>query len=234
MTLSKLTQNEQILLALVMVSLVLGIYTFVHFSPKNKEIISLQNNVEATQKRLLTTRMPEEPLQNVEELLNKLDDQEQAMALVTSMADAVTERLAPFDSQELKVLISQLARDSQVRIKTNEVLVTHNKPIAAVSLAARKSRNTKRAATPLPLPAVDVILPASRSWIDRMSVGTLFYRPMQRLVLDGSYNALRQFIYGLDLLPWQVTVVKLKIEKLPTDPLRGYAQELKAELVLAL
>lgn len=229
MTLSKLKQSEQILLALVMVSLVIGIYVFFHFIPENKAIVSLETSTEETQKRLTTARIPDEPVQNVDELIKQLDDQEQALALISSMADGVAERLAPLESQELKVLISQLARDTKVRVKTNEVFAANTKAIATPP--TKKSKKKKVAP---PLSVNELILPASRGWIERMSVDTLFYRPMQRLVLDGDYIALRQFIHGLDALPWQVTVVRMKIEKLPSVPLRGYAQELKAELVLAL
>lgn len=232
MTLSKLKQSEQILLALVIVSLVVGIYVFFHFIPENKAIVSLQASAEDTQKRLTTARIPDEPVQNVDELLKQLDDQEQALALISSMADVVAERLAPLDSQELKVLISQLARDTKVRIKTNEVFVDNTRPTATIS--PQKSKKSKKQKVSTTVTGNELILPASRSWIERMSADTLFYRPMQRLVLDGDYIALRQFIYGLDALPWQVTVVRLKIEKLPSEPLRGYAQDLKAELVLAL
>ena len=62
----------------------------------------------------------------------------------------------------------------------------------------------------------------------------MFHRPMHRLVLEGDYESLRKFIHGLDDLAWQVTVVRFNIEKMPTAPIRGYAQKLKSELVLAL
>jgi hypothetical protein len=57
---------------------------------------------------------------------------------------------------------------------------------------------------------------------------------MQRLEVEGSFNALQRFIYGLEELPWQVTVLRLRIEKLPMTSPVGYAQLLKSELVLAL
>lgn len=72
------------------------------------------------------------------------------------------------------------------------------------------------------------------TWIARMSPGTMFHRPMQRIELEGNFQQLRQFIHGLDGLPWQVTVIRLRLEQLPTSMPAGYPQPLLAELVLAL
>lgn len=77
-------------------------------------------------------------------------------------------------------------------------------------------------------------MPATASWVARMSPGTLFARPMQRLELEGSYAEIRQFIYGLSELSYQVTVLKINISKGPNEIPAGYAQKLVSELILAL
>jgi len=227
MTLTKLNTREQILIGLVMVSIFLGGYTLFRFIPKNSEIASLQKQVAKTERKLNSARIPDEPNEGVEELLIKLDEQEQSLSLLKDIADGVAQRLAPFDSQQVIILVSQLARQSGVRVKTSEALKT---PITATAMNKKQRERLKKARSS----GTKLILPASRSWIDRMSLATMFHRPMQRLVLEGDYQSIRAFIHGLDNLEWQVTVVRFNIEKMPTVPLRGYAQVLKSELVLAL
>jgi hypothetical protein len=226
MTLSKLKTTEQILLAMVIIALTVGTYTFFRFIPKNDAIAKLHRQTEKTQSKLLDADIPNEPEQEVEELLKELDEKERTLALTKSMADKVSQRLAPFDSQELKVRISELATSSGVHIKTNEAFrpSTFSKP-------NKLKPKAKTKASPNPS---NLILPVNRSWIERLSSQSVFHRPLQRLVLDGDYHAIRTFIYGLEKLQWQVTPVRASIELLPISPLRGHPQRLKAELVLAL
>lgn len=221
MSLSTLKNREQLLIGLVFIVLVLGSYSIFRFVPEQETIASLQKKATKTEKKLLKNRLPDEPSEDLDELIEQLNDQEQAMALVKNSAEEVQNRLASFDSQELKVRISQLATSNKVRIKTNEVLKTLSLPATPAS-----KKNKKKSTT--------VIVPESMSWIARMSSGTMFYRPMQRLELEGNFQALRQFIHGLESLPWQVTVIRIRLEKMPAEAPAGYPQSLYAELVLAL
>ncbi|MDQ7073117.1 MAG: hypothetical protein Q9N32_06105 [Gammaproteobacteria bacterium] len=67
-----------------------------------------------------------------------------------------------------------------------------------------------------------------------MSAKTLFHRPMQRIILNGDFHAIHRFVLGLERLQWQVTVVQMSIETMPSTPVMGYAQKLRSELILAL
>lgn len=233
--LEKLTKSEQILIAITLVVILLGGYSVLRFIPQYQEISSLALSAKKTEGKLLKARIPNEPDQNVQQLLSQLDDQEQAMTLISEMADSVQERLAPIDSQELKVLISQLARDLKVRITANERI--EGKAPAAKVIAkkkAKKKKKKKKKASPQVDDNKNIALPASYSWLDRMAPNTLYFRPLQRIELSGKYQSIRAFIQELENLPWQVTVIRIKIEKQSIPPLRGYAQALKAELVLAL
>lgn len=117
-----------------------------------------------------------------------------------------------------------MARDSNIRIKANETLKTTAQKI--IKSKTQKSKQTDAVNS--------VILPESSGWIARMSPGTMLHRPMQRIELAGSYQSLRQFIHGLEDLPWQVTVIKFQIEKIPSAAPTGYPQSLHSILVLAL
>ncbi len=233
MTLSKLKQSEQILLAVVIMVLVLGAYSLLRFIPENKALASLQQQAMQTEGKLLSARIPHEPEQDVEELLKQLDEQEQVLALINTMAEDTTRRLAPFGSQQLKVRISELSRITGVLIRTNEAYQARNR--AKINIPkTKKARARALSQAQLLASQTNLILPSNHSWIERMSQKTMFYRPIQRLVLEGDYQQIRSFIHGLENLEWQVTVVQLNIEKMPAAPMRGYAQLLRAELVLAL
>ncbi|MBF6649745.1 hypothetical protein [Methylobacter sp. BlB1] len=235
-----LNNREQLLAALAIAAVVAGGYGFLRFLPANRVIADLAQSAEATQNRLLKTEIPEEPIEDIDRLMAQLDDQERAMALIRSQAEALEQQLAPFDSQEMIVSISQLARESQVRIRVNEALKVQaqgNAPVAAANnkKSKKRTKNTKNK----PKAADEsqdqpVILPETAGWIARMSPGTVFHRPLQRIELEGSYMAIRQFIHGLDELPYRVTVLRLKIGKAPTLAPAGYPQALVSELVLAL
>jgi hypothetical protein len=235
-----LNNREQLLAALAIAAVVAGGYSFLRFLPANRVIADLAQSAEATQNRLLKTEIPEEPIEDIDRLMAQLDDQERAMALTRTQAEALEQQLAPFDSQEMIVSISQLARESQVRIRVNEALKVQaqgNAPVAAANnkKSKKRTKNTKNK----PKAADEsqdqpVILPETAGWIARMSPGTVFHRPLQRIELEGSYTAIRQFIHGLDELPYRVTVLRLKIGKAPTLAPAGYPQTLVSELVLAL
>lgn len=229
MTLSKLKTREQVLIAIVMIVLLLGSYTLFRFVPENKRIVSLQKQAAKTERKLLKARIPDEPEQGVDELLQKLDDQEKSLQLVNEITESIEQKLAPFNSQQLIIMISQLARQSGVVIKTSEALKA-----ASLNKTLKKKKKKKRKKAAATKNVTDAILPASRRWIDRMSATTMFHRPMHRVIIEGDYESLRTFIHGLDDLQWQVTVVQLHIQKMPTAPMNGYAQRLKSELVLAL
>jgi hypothetical protein len=233
-----LNNRKQLLAALAIAAVAAGGYGFLRFLPANRVIADLAQSAEATQNRLLKTEIPEEPIEDIDRLMAQLDDQERAMALTRTQAEALEQQLAPFDSQEMIVSISQLARESQVRIRVNEAMKVQaqgDAPAAAANNKAskKKAKNTKNKpkAADESLP---VILPETAGWIARMSPGTMFHRPLQRIELEGSYTAIWQFIHGLDELPYRVTVLRLKIGKAPTLAPAGYPQTLVSELVLAL
>lgn len=230
--LAKLKQSEQILIAITLFVIIIGAYSILRFVPKYQDISAQERSAAKTERKLLKARIPNEPDQDAQQLLSQLDDQEQAMALISDMAESVQQRLAPLDSQELKVLISQLARDLKVRITSNERIEGKTPTLKMVAQKKRKKRNKKTAN--VNEENKNIALPASSGWLDRMAPNTLYHRPLQRIELAGQYRSIREFIQELDNLPWQVTVIRMKIEKQSITPLRGYAQALKAELVLAL
>lgn len=129
MKLTKLNNREQLLIGLILAVLVLGSYTLFRLMPAQESIQSLNKQIEKTEKKISKNRLPKISKDRLDSLSAKLNDHEQAMGLITSSAEEVQSRLASFDSQELKVRISQLATTNRVRIKTNEVLKSFSKSV---------------------------------------------------------------------------------------------------------
>lgn len=226
MRLSELNKRERILAMAIAAVVVLGSYGFLRYQPTKANIESLQKQVLATQVRIAELEIPEESDEVIEDILDQLDDQEADVALLQESAAAIETRLASRDSQQLRVMISSLALETGIRIRTNESFQA-----SPVTQIAQSTRNNRQTATQ---PAEDVILPATAGWIARMSPGSMYERPLQKLQLEGSYEALRRFLHGLDGLPWQVSVLRMNITKLPIAPMFGMPQPLSIEVILAL
>lgn len=219
MNIKHLNTREKLLAAAIIVVMVLGSYAYLRFEPRLTQIELLEAQREKTLLRISTMEIPDEPQEQVDEIIAQLDDQEKALEAIKDNARQVEMLLAPVDSQELRVRISELARDSGIRIRVNQTFRVD-----------RVTTSSKRA----PAKDVEIIVPPSAGWTKRLAPGSMYVRPMQRLEIDGDYPSLRRFIHGLEDLPYQVTVVRINVEKLDVAPLRGMSQLLKTELVLAL
>lgn len=230
MTLPKLSNREQLLFGLVLTVLLLGSYALFGFVPEQKAIVKLDKEKQATELKLLRESIPDEPEEDLDDILVQLEDQKAAMALIASQAENIEAKLAPFDSQQLKVHISQLAVSLGLRVKVTETFKTIAQQATQLT-NQQKKKNRNTAQTPV---MTDVILPETMSWIARMSEGTMFYRPMTRYVIEGDFQKIQQFIFSLDDLPWQVSVVRINMNKSATPVPIGIAEYLDVDLVLAL
>lgn len=231
MTIPKLTNREQLLFGLVLTVLILGSYSLFGFMPEKKAIANLNQTMKATEMKLLKAEIPDEPKEDLDDLIIQLEDKKQTMALIEQEAQIIESSLAPFDSQQIIVQISQLANAQRLRVKETEAYKVMGQN--HTQTAQENKKNKRKQATQAPPPS-DVILPETMSWVARMSEGTMFYRPMQRYLLEGDYQKILQFVYELENLPWDVTILRLKISKSATTVPFGFAQQLDAELVLAL
>ncbi len=220
-----LTRREQLLSALVFIVLVVGGYSLFRFLPANKAISELEKSAVKLERKLLKLRIPDQPEDDIDSLSKELAALKQEIELINEMSLNLKQGFAENDSQGLKLEISKLARDSDVFIRSNETM----KVTKLISLPDKRKKRKSVKQTQAPL-----ILPETAGWVARMSPGTLFYRPMQRIQLEGSFLSIRKFIHGLRDLSYQVTVLKIDINKSPNESPIGYSQNLITELVLAL
>lgn len=228
MNILKLNQQEQFIAATVIGVIILIVYGVFRFFPENRIITDYQDKAAVISQRLLKERIPEEPYEDIDALKKELKNTERELLLLKEQAVTIKESQAPADSHVLKVRISQLARENDVYIKVNE-----RKQVQSVSLVSAKARKNRKAVV-AKKPVLDLILPKTESWVRQMSPGTLFHRPMQRIVLEGNYMSIYKFIYGLNTLPYQVTVLNIRIEKNSNESPAGYPQLLDAEMILSL
>ncbi|MDP3211453.1 hypothetical protein [Methylotenera sp.] len=259
MNLQKLSLREQVLSALVVTVLIIGGYSFLRFVPAYKATVEMQAAILKSQAHLQNTEIPEMPDEDFDELEDKLNDLTQSVNLLKANSATIESRFAPEDSQELRLRISELARQHGVRIRgSNAFEATSSISAAAGAVvsqadakrAARKAqREAERAAMlaragkgPAKVAVkkeeatqAQIVIPSEDlGWLARLAPGSIFHRPLQTMSVEGDFEGIRSFIRGLDQLPWQVTVVKLDIAVIAADMPLGVPQPLSAQLVLAL
>lgn len=231
MKLSAMSAREQWLVVATLVVLLGGGYGLVRYRPALKALQAMQAQTAATEARLKTLVIPEEPMEDVDALKAQLTAAEGELLAARQHADQLAQRLAPLGSQDLKLKISDLAQRCGVRIRENEAYKVPAKPVAAPVAAT--------AAKPGPAPAQSAAVvepPGSRPPLEMLERFTRpgLERPLQRLSMEGSYGAIREFLRGLEKLPWQVTVAQLQLEVDERTPAPGYPQPLRATMILAL
>lgn len=223
MKIKQLNKREKLMAGVIISIVLLSGYGYLRFEPRLSGIDRLTAQKDGTLNRIATLEIPEEPLESMEQLKLELDDLEKALQAIEENSQQIEAQLAPVDSQELKLRISELARDSGIAIKINEVF-----RVDPITPSQNSNRETDKQNNK------EILPPFELNWVKKLAPNSMFHRPLQRVVIDADYTSLRRFIHGLDNLPYRVTVVRINIEKLDYAPLRGMSQLLKTELVLAL
>ena len=239
MKLKTFSTREQVLVLVVAIVLVGGGYGALRALPAMKSLKAMAESTDKNEQRIRTAEIPELPDADEDSMQRDIRETEASLVRIQGGMRAVDERLAPADSQELKLRISGLAQQSGVFIIENKAFVPAALLQSTAAAPARKSKRARRAAAvaAAAAPAQSTspsILPESDGLVARMSPGTPLHRPMQQLGMEGDFEGMRNFIQGLDRLPWQVTIVQFKLEAKPVDPPAGMPQRLSANLILAL
>ncbi|MDP2152687.1 MAG: hypothetical protein Q8J66_03390 [Methylotenera sp.] len=260
MNLQKLSLREQVLSALVLIVFIVGGYSFLRFVPAYKATLVMQAAILKSQTNLQNTEIPEMPDEDFDEMEDRLNDLTQSVNLLKASSATIESRFAPEDSQELRLRISELARQHGVRIRVSEAFQASASSQSAASGGAVPQVDAKRAARKAQREAEraarlaragkapakvevkkeeavqqQIVIPSEAlGWLARLEVGSIFHRPLQTVSVEGDFQGIRNFIRGLEQLPWQVTVVKLDIAVIAADMPPGIAQPLSAQLVLAL
>jgi hypothetical protein len=251
MNLSKMTLREQVLVLVVTIVIIGGVYGWLRFYPANKAISDIKKNTEMMEVALKTGKIPEEPFDDAGTLQNDLATLEVELNDATELMAAVNKRLSPPDTTAVRLAISDVARNSLVRIINNEEYrVTLPLPVGASpsekvavqpqkrlgDAAQRRARNERRAARMAGAAlSVNQVSPEQAMPLARkMAINGPMERPMQRVVIEGTFAGMMRFIESLKGLDIMVTVVQLQLVPTPQAPPPGYNQSLSATMVLAL
>jgi len=249
--LSKMTLREQILVLVLVVVIVGGLYGGLRFYPANKAIGEIQKNTEMMEAAMRTTKVPEEPFDDKNVLIKELENIDIELADATELAASIESRLSPPDTTAVRLAISDAARNASVRIITNEEYrVTVPLPVAVTALtnatqqpakrlgdaAKRRARNERRASrlAGSSLTVNQVSAEQATPLIRKMAINGPMERPMQRLMMEGSYASLMRFIEEIKRMDMMVTIVQFQIVPTPQVAPPGYNQRLSATLVLAV
>lgn len=245
MNLRNLSTREQVLIFIVAVTLVGGGYGLLRYRPALKALGELKAANVQTETRLKTAEIPEEPMEDPEELNAAIAEAGKEFASMQLGFSDVEQRLAPVDSQELRLKISDVASNAGVRIRENvPYLVPRAAGPAAPSASAPKlSKRQQRAANKTARRSVGATPGGAAVTAAAPKDGELIYRlvndldeprPFQRVSVEGSFNQVQRFIGELDKLPWMATVAQIQIELSAQTPPAGYPQPLIVTMILAL
>lgn len=242
MKLKNISLREQLMVFVAVGVLVVGGYGLLRFYPALKALKAMNESTAKTESRLKTTEIPELPDDDEDAVIREVRDVERVLIDMQGSVETVEQRLAPPDSQELRLRISDLARTSGVLILGNQAYLNANAAQPGVvatpasgKKAAKRARRAAVAAPKIPAAAAEpAILPEADGLLARMAPGTAFYRPMQQLSMEGDFEGIKNFIRGFDRLPWQVTIVQFTLEAKPVDAPVGLPQRLSATMILAL
>jgi Tfp pilus assembly protein PilO len=234
--LNTMSMREQLLVLITVAIVVGGGYALLRGWPAYQELMAMEEATAKTEERVKKAVVPDLPEDDEDSLQDEIYKAENALAIVHANAEAIERRIAPSDSQELKLHISSLAQQAGVLIHANKAYVI-NPLQQRTATPAKKAKGNKKAAalTPQPTPPKGpAVISDTEPLTTRIAPGTLFERPMQQLSMEGDFAGISHFIQGLSRLPWQVTVVHFKLETRPVDPPPGYPQRLSAHMILAL
>lgn len=250
MDISKISLREQVLVLFAATIIIGGAYGALRFYPAHKAIIEIKKNTVMMDEAIKTGKVPEEPFDDVNALKDDMADLDVVLTEVQTVMQDVEQRLSPIDTTDVRLAISEAARNAMVRISANEQYrVTVPPPVdkAAANNASkpakrlgdaaqRRARNERRAArgNGAALTMSQVGADQTTHLIRKMAINGPMQRPMQRLTMEGTYDGIMQFIDELEQIHKMVTIVQFQLIPTQQAPLPGFSQRLNATLVLAL
>lgn len=244
MNLRNISTREQILIFIVAVVFVGGGYGLLRYRPALAVLAQLQATNLETAERTKKAVIPDEPDENPEELEADIADADKTLEIMRSKFDVLAQRLAPEESQELRLSISNLANNIGVRIRENIPYVipsaasTKKQDAPKANLTRRAQKAARKAAGGrLSGVGADAVignapLPGELSY--RLVNDLDSPRPFQRVSLEGNFYQLQQFIDEVGKLPSIVTITQIQVELSAQTPPAGYPQPLLVTMILAL
>lgn len=257
MDLNRLSAKQQWALLLILTVLIASPYAIKRFWPAYKSLSDNQKRLARDQETIKNPQFPESPDEDEADLRENLDALELNMQNLRAETDALKGRMAPADSQDVLIELSAAARLSNINIIENvpyivQRVVADNAKTKASSKSKEKplsrqqqqyqdrlQRRSQRAATRATGQAF-----GSKGTVGAIPrQGELIYdvvnnldeaRPLQLLVLQGTYFSLMSFIESIEKMPTQVTLLNVNIDTQGQSPAQGLPQMVRVSLIVAL
>lgn len=242
MAFDKLTNREQVLIFIVILTFVCGGYGLLRVTPALKQQGELQATIEKNKTTVKSPNIPEEPFDDVEALKENITALEATLTSVKMSLENAERSLAPIDSQEMVLKISEAARVAGVRVTESVPYLVQKKDGSAAAgktnqpklskraqrIANRAGKKPANAATP-----ANGGIPKEGELIYRLVNDLDTPRPFQRITVEGNFADLQQFIQALRAMPWQATIVKLEIDVAIQTPPPGMPQPLTVRMLVS-
>lgn len=247
MALDKISNREQVLIFIVVTTFVAGGYGLLRFVPQLKMVNELQATINTNLEKIKNPKFPDEPMEDIEDLKEKLGGLDTQLVSSRSNLDALEKNLAPTDSQEMVLKISEAARAAGVRVIENVPYLVQRKEADAVNqankpkLSKRAQRKVDKDARKKALNTVGGTVASAAGGIPKE--GELIYRlvneletsrPFQRISVEGNFADLQKFIQSVRSMPWQATIIKLDIDVAIQTPPQGMPQPISARMIIAI
>lgn len=237
MAIEKFSLREQILMFLVVATVVGGSYGLFRFAPEHKRLNTLKDTVLANQEKVKNPTIVEEPAEDADDLQDSIDKLEAELASLKSTQESAEKNLAPIDSQEMVLKISEAAREAGIRVIASVPYVVQRKDDATQvvkKISKRKARRLAKAGVVSGAESVVGTKPKEGELVFKLVNSLENARPFQQISIDGNFTDLYQFIQSLKRLPWQATIVKLEIATGFQTPPPGISQPITAKLLIAM
>ena len=238
MAIEKFSLREQLLIFLVVATVVGGSYAIFRFAPQHKKINELSATLKANVEKVKNPVIVDEPIEDAEDLQESIDKLEAELANLNGTLDDIEKSLAPVDSQEIVLKISEAARASGVKVVSSVPYIVQKKeelgqPTKKFSkrVARKLAKKAKSAAAIAPVLGVT---PKEGELVYKLVNHLQTPRPFQQISLDGNFFNLYEFILALKKMPWQTTIVKLEISTGFQTPPPGLSQPITAKMIIAM
>ncbi len=248
MNLEKISNREQILIFVAVFTIVVGAYTFFRAMPKLRALTVLQTALEQNQEKVKNPILPEEVLDEPDELQEKLDDLESELASKQVSLVNAEQGLASTDNQDMLLKISEAARVTNVRVTENVPYLVPTKDGTSTQtnkqkLSKRQQRRSDREARKLARKNGNANIQGTAAAGAAPKEGELIYklvneieppRPLQRISIEGNFGDLQKFIQAINNLPLLASIVRLDINTSIVTPPQGMPQPISATMIIAI
>lgn len=253
MKLNTLQKKYQWLILITMVIIIISVYGIFRLMPRYTEVSALGKQLAADVRLLKNPKIPEEPTADTGYLKQKLKGINGRLDSIGGQAKNLEQRLAPLDSQDVILKISAVARTSRVKVVQNlPYLVQRRAPVGESideklkkqkltpaeerKLRKKLRKQAKRAKKDAAkFGGVVGALTREGELMDKLVNDFVEARPLQEVKVEGTFDNLKTFIEGIQVMPWQVSIVKFDVDvKQVQKAPQGLPQLLSIKMIIGM